>query len=158
MDANHKKIGLSRNFAYLFLFLVFTLCSPRLSAERVRLITPNDGLSNSHINHIYQDSKGYIWISTENGLNRFNGYDFEVFLLDPNDSTSITSNFILHVFEDSRGMFWVATSNGLLLYDRVKNSFSQFEITVDDSSFGGSRANYILEDRNKNLWISFTGR
>ena len=137
--------------------LFFALLTLGLQAQRVRLITPNDGLSNSHITQIYQDSKGYIWIATENGLNKFNGYDFEVYLSVPNDSTSIKSDYVLGVYEDSRGLFWVATSNGLLQYDHTRNSFSPWEIGDIDDIYKDSRVNYIIEDRNNNLWISYPG-
>ena len=145
----------NRFFSGLFLFL--TLCSLNVKAERVRLLTPDDGLSNSHINQIFQDDKGYIWIATENGLNKFNGYDFEVFLSDPNDSTSIRANYVLYVFEDSRGLFWVATSNGLLQYDRTKNVFFHWDMGEKHEEYKNRRVNYILEDRNHHLWISFPG-
>ena len=138
------------------LFLFFMLCTISLKAEKVRLFTPDEGLSNSHINQIYQDSKGYIWIATENGLNKFNGYDFETYLTIPNDSTSIQGNYVSSVYEDSRGLFWVTTSDGLFRYDRTKNVFFSWSVG-DDESFKESRANCILEDRNKNLWISFPG-
>ena len=157
MLAMKEKIGWFETVVYGGLFLFFILCTSSLKAQRVRLFTPDDGLSNSHINHIYQDSKGYIWISTENGLNRFNGYDFEVYLSDPNDSTSIRANYVLYVYEDSRGLFWVATSNGLLQYNRVNNAFSPWEPGYSDETLKDSRASYILEDRNKNLWVSFSG-
>ena len=152
-----EEIGRSKYWVQAGWFLLFTLNTLILNAERVRLFTPNDGLSNSHINQIYQDSKGYIWIATENGLNKFNGYDFETYLSIPNDSTSIQSNFVTHVFEDSRGMFWVTTSNGLLQYDRSKNSFTPWKMGDMDDTFKGSRVNYIMEDRNRNLWISYPG-
>ena len=147
------KIGKLKRFVYVIVFLFFTLS---MKAEKVRLFTPGDGLSNSHINQIYQDSKGYIWIATENGLNKFNGYDFEAYLSIPNDSTSIQANFVTCVYEDSRGLFWVATSNGLLQYDRIGNVFFRWKMG-DDDSFRESRTNCIFEDRNKNLWISFSG-
>ena len=139
------------------LFLLFALSAQVLRAQGVRLITPNDGLSNSHITQIYQDSKGYIWIATENGLNKFDGYDFEVFFSIPNDSTSITSDFVLRVYEDSRGLFWVATSKGLLQYDRTKNEFSKWNLGDLNETLKGIRVNYIFEDRNNNLWIAFAG-
>ena len=149
-------MGKLKNIVYAGLFLFFTLYAPVLKAERVRLFTPNEGLSNSHINQIYQDSKGYVWIATENGLNKFNGYDFEVYLSIPDDSTSIKSNYVTYVYEDSRGLFWVATSNGLLQYDRTGNTFSPWRIDGNDS-FRDSRVGCIMEDRNHHLWISFSG-
>ena len=145
-----------RGIGYAELFLFFLLLAPCVKAEKIRLFTPDDGLSNSHINQIYQDSKGYIWIATENGLNKFNGYDFETYLSIPDDSTSIQANFVIYVYEDSRGLFWVATSNGLLQYDRARNAFFRWK-PGDDESFSESRTNFIFEDRNKNLWISYPG-
>ena len=139
------------------LFLLLLLCSMNLKAEKVRLFTPDDGLSNSHINQIYQDSKGYIWIATENGLNKFNGYDFEVFLSIPGDSTSIRGNYVSCIYEDSRGLFWVTTSYGLLQYDQSSNTFHPWKITNSEESYVDRRAGCIMEDRNHNLWISFPG-
>ena len=152
-----EKRGRLKSIVYVGMFLFFISNAPCLKAQRVRLFTPNDGLSNSHINNIYQDSKGYIWISTENGLNKFNGYDFEVYLSIPNDSTSLKGNYVTCVYEDSRGLFWVGTTNGLMRYDRTKNAFAPWNLGDPDNSFKDSRANFILEDRNKNLWISFSG-
>ena len=135
---------------YTGLFLIFTL---NLKAERVRLFTPDGGLSNSHISQIFQDSKGFIWIATDNGLNKFNGYDFEVYLPVPNDSASIQSNLIVSVFEDSRGLFWIATAAGLLQYDRTRNIFLQWQL----GEFNGRYSRFVFEDSNKNLWISYPG-
>ena len=148
------KSNLLKTITFILLIFFFAI---NIKAERVRLFTPNDGLSNSHINQIYQDSKGYIWIATDNGLNRFNGYEFEVFSSNPNDSTSIQSNYVNYVYEDSRGLFWVATSNGLLRYDCKKNSFSRWNMGDLNESLMERRANYIFEDRNNNLWICFSG-
>ena len=139
------------------LFLLFSLCVLPVKASKIRIFTPDDGLSNSHINQIYQDSEGYIWIATENGLNKFNGYDFEVFLSIPDDTASIRGNYVLNVYEDSRGLFWVATSNGLLLYDRTRNAFTPWSLGVPDDLFKERQARCILEDRNHNLWISSPG-
>ena len=138
-------------------FLLFTLCTLSLNAQRVRLFTPDEGLSNSHINQIYQDSKGYIWIATENGLNKFDGYDFEVFLSIPTDSILARAIFVSAVYEDSRGWFWVASSNGLLRYDRSTNTFLRWEMGAMDEDFKGRRASYIYEDQNHHLWISYPG-
>ena len=146
-----------KGIVYWGVFLIFALNTLCLKAQRIQLFTPDDGLSNSHINHIYQDSHGYIWIATENGLNRFNGYDFEVYVSIPNDSTSIKGNFVTHVYEDSRGLFWVATTKGLQKYDRAKNTFTPWKMGDPEESFKDARANFILEDRNNNLWISFPG-
>jgi len=140
---------------YAGFFLLFTLCILNSKAQQIRLLTPDDGLSNSHITHIYQDSKGYIWIATEKGLNKFNGYDFEVYLSVPNDTTSIRANFVTHVYEDSRGLFWVATVTGLLRYDRTRNEFSRWRMGEFDELLKDRLVSRIFEDRNNNLWITY---
>jgi signal transduction histidine kinase/ligand-binding sensor domain-containing protein/DNA-binding response OmpR family regulator len=122
----------------------------------MQLWTPNEGLSNSHITQIYQDSYGYIWIATENGLNKFNGYTFTVYSEQPNDSFSLRGNYVYTVLEDSRGIFWVGTMGGLLQYDRKKDCFSPFLIQ-DKVPFYLDRVTWILEDKKRNIWLSYPG-
>ena len=150
-----EKTGRLKSIIFTGIFLFFSLS---MKAEGIRLFTPTDGLSNSHISQIYQDSKGYIWIATENGLNKFNGYNFEVYLSVPDDSTSIQANYITGVLEDSRGLFWVATSNGLLQYDRTRNAFFRWKMGEIDKMKKDHYVCYIFEDRSHNMWISYLDR
>jgi signal transduction histidine kinase/ligand-binding sensor domain-containing protein/DNA-binding response OmpR family regulator len=136
-----------------FILIILSITPIFLRAEKVQLWTPNEGLSNSHISQIYQDSQGYIWIATENGLNKFNGYNFTVYSEQPNDSASLQGNYVYTVFEDSRGIFWVGSMGGLLQYDRRKDSFRPFLIQ-DSIPFYLDRVTWILEDRNRNLWVA----
>ena len=139
------------------LTLALSACSILgLNAEKARIFTPDNGLSNSHINHIYQDSEGFIWISTENGLNKFNGYEFTVYSGDPNDTTSLQGNYVSSVHEDRRGRFWVATSSGLLHYDRSINQFHLVRIQGTDY-YNMRRVSWIMEDRAGNIWVSYPG-
>jgi ligand-binding sensor domain-containing protein/signal transduction histidine kinase len=82
-----------------------------------------DGLSQSVVNCLYQDSRGYIWIGTQNGLNRFNGYEFAVFTYDPGDSNSIANNWIFAIAEDHNADLWIGTKGGLIKYSRKENRF-----------------------------------
>src|SRR3989304_2517520 len=70
---------------------------------KFRHVTIEDGLSDNHVNSIYQDKYGYTWIGTNNGLNKYNGLDFKQYKYNPNDSNSISSNLIHVVFRDSKG-------------------------------------------------------
>jgi len=72
-----------------------------------------DGLSQSVVTCIMQDSRGYLWIGTQNGLNRFNGYNFEIFTYKPYDTTSISNNWIYGMAEDHNGNLWIGTKGGL---------------------------------------------
>jgi signal transduction histidine kinase/ligand-binding sensor domain-containing protein len=83
----------------------------------------SDGLSQSVVNCIFQDSKGYIWFGTQNGLNKYNGYTFEVFTYNPNDTTSISNNWINGITEDKEANLWIATKGGLVKYTRKEKRF-----------------------------------
>ena len=105
-------------------------------AQTARLYTSADGLANSHIHDIFQDSKGFIWISTENGLSRFDGMKFTNAGFDRSRSNSIASNTVRTVLEDSNGRFWVGTSAGLQIFDTEYNTFSKINLedwSVPDS-------------------------
>ena len=77
----------------------------------------SDKLSNTNITSICKDKLGYIWIGTENGLNRFDGYKFTVYKNNPQDSTSLMFNIVNKVFCDKSGTLWVGTNTGLQRYD-----------------------------------------
>src|SRR5215471_15200539 len=78
--------------------------------------TTQEGLSQSNVNCVYQDSRGFIWIGTRNGLNRFDGYKFVVYNKDPKDSFSLSDDFVTDVAEDKSGNLWIATKDGLNKY------------------------------------------
>ena len=91
-------------------------------------ITIEDGLSQSTVETIYQDSKGYIWIGTNDGLDRYNGYEFKYYKHDKDDKNSIPNNYIVDIIEDKKGYIWVSTINGLSRIDsdtdEIKNYYS----------------------------------
>ena len=105
-------------------------------AQTARLYTSADGLANSHIHDIFQDSKGFIWISTENGLSKFDGMKFSTFRHLRSDSNAIASNTVRTVFEDSAGDFWVGTSAGLQIFNTEYSTFTKINLedwSVPDS-------------------------
>ena len=107
-----------------------------VSAQKARIYTSADGLANSHIHDIFQDSKGFIWISTENGLSKFDGMKFSTLRFDRSKPNSIASNIVRTVFEDSRGTLWVGTSSGLQTFKTQYNSFKKINLedwSVPDS-------------------------
>ncbi len=116
--------------------------------------TTNEGLSNGYINAILQDSKGFMWFGTANGLNRFDGITFKTYYFDSKDSTSIPGNGATALIEDSLGYIWVITTNGLCVYDRKKDNFSRKIMRVN----GEIQPNHFLYsgiiDDNGFLWVS----
>src|SRR5690606_36880772 len=86
------------------------------------------GLSNNIVYDIYQDSQGFIWVATENGLSRFDAYNFKNFHHSPSDSTSISSNTVRTIFEDKTGNLWFGTHQGLNKFDRSTQGFTRYSI------------------------------
>ena len=86
-------------------------------------LTTSDGLSQGYIYDILQDSDGFIWFATKDGLNRYEGYSFKVYTHDSYDPHSLSNNTVYHLLEDSQGRLWVATDQGLNIYDKSQDHF-----------------------------------
>ena len=84
---------------------------------------------------IFQDSRGFLWICTFNGLNRYDGYQFKIFRNIPGDSTSLSNNKILSICEDISGNIWIGTyGGGLNKYDRRKDKFKNYSFSINSTS------------------------
>ena len=81
-------------------------------------ITVEDGLSVSWVHTIVQDSCGFIWVGTHNGLNRYDGYTFVTYKNNINDKNCISNNSIKCLLEDSKGNFWIGTNKNLNRYQK----------------------------------------
>jgi ligand-binding sensor domain-containing protein len=107
--------------------------------EKVKFSTITAALSNPHVSCILQDSRGFLWIGTEDGLNRFDGYDVTVYRNNTSDTTSLLKNAIIKIYEDSRGLLWVSTGNGgLHVYNREQDNFrrlSQYSFNCEITEF-----------------------
>jgi len=114
----------------------------------------DDGLSNSYVTSILQDSRGFMWFGTGNGLNRFDGISFKTYAFDPNDSTSIPGTWITSLNEDSRGNIWITTASGLCRFNREKDSFIRKNIAVDGEVIKDTYLITSFIDRSDFLWIS----
>lgn len=94
---------------------------------RFKHISNEQGLSNSTIETIFQDSRGFIWFGTRDGLNRFDGYQMMVYRYNANDSASISDNYIRCLYEDGNHVLWIGTINGLNRYDVQTNRFTRYK-------------------------------
>jgi ligand-binding sensor domain-containing protein len=106
------------------------------------------------IKAIFQDSRGFLWIGTQNGLNRYDGYTFKIFKHDPQDSTTISNNIIWKIFEDCSQNLWIGTANGLNKFDHATETFVRYLHDANDShSLSDGIVKAIHEDRTGTLWI-----
>ncbi len=115
-------------------------------------LTTNNGLSNNYVSNLIQDRLGFLWFATDDGLNRFDGYDFKVFRNNPSDKSSISDNSTFAITEDDSGRIWIGTKIGYLnCYDPVLDKFTYWkiesEITKDNSITN------IHIDKKFNVWI-----
>ncbi|MGL5381301.1 ligand-binding sensor domain-containing protein [Clostridium sp.] len=102
--------------AVIAIFIAITFQSNIVLAIKninFKKITIEDGLSQASIEYLFQDSRGYMWIGTSDGLNRYNGHEIEIYRYSEDRENSITSNYIAAINEDKYGNIWVGTANGL---------------------------------------------
>lgn len=117
-NLNYKKLLL----AIAFTGIAFGAFSQKEKAYES--ISIAQGLSQGMIFDMLQDAEGFIWAGTKNGLNRYDGYSFKVFVNDPYNNHSLSSNTIVKLFEDSKGRIWAGTENaGINMYDKKTGIF-----------------------------------
>ena len=110
---------------FLLIFIFTMVLLPAKNYDILNL-TNNDGLSNSSINTINQDSSGLLWFGTWDGLNVFNSREFKVFKPDPGNVQSISNNIIRDIVQEQKNIHWIATDRGINRLDSRKNTFERF--------------------------------
>lgn len=122
-----------------FLALLLGMAGPKVPAcaqSKVKFAhySLDEGLSQSYAFSILQDSRGFIWIGTEDGLNRFDGQNFKTYRNDPDDMASLSYNNIRALCEDPQGNLWAGTLKGQInRYDRNTETFAHYQLDPDDT-------------------------
>ncbi|RLD58757.1 MAG: hypothetical protein DRI97_02550 [Bacteroidetes bacterium] len=132
----------SRPSIWILMYIILSSTSNLLSGQAPQFSHYGvaDGMSQSEILCIFQDSEGYIWFGTQNGLNKFDGYSFEHFFNNPADIHTISNNWIFDIAEDQNGILWIGTKGGLNKYDKHTGRFSTVSLADDNT---GSENNFI---------------
>ena len=140
--------------ALFALTLLLTLPQSVLAKRHyLRSYQVEDGLSQNMVYCIAQDSQGFMWFGTQDGLNRFDGKNFRVFKSDADSSGTIGGDGCFALWEGSDGRLWVGTNNGVSIYNPSRESFDHFNM-IDDGGYkvmGTARS--IFADGRGNLWI-----
>ena len=147
---------------HIIYIVALLLCSFTLPAQAPKLkfthISNEQGLSNSTIEAIFQDSEGFIWLGTRDGLNRYDGYEMMVYRNDPADTASLSDSYIRCIYEDGGHDLWVGTINGLNRLNRARSNFTRFKHkTTDTGSLSSNLVTCVKEDRNGRVWIGTYG-
>lgn len=148
-----------RNLSFILLLLLHQPATGQAPALYFERITVQNGLSHNKVNCILQDKRGFIWIGTNDGLNRFDGHRFTIFRNEPEHMASISGNLITGLLEDSDGILWITTSDGgLSKYDyrlSPDKQFTQYKNLPGDSlSIPTNSLNALMEDNQQRLWLA----
>lgn len=145
-----------RTFVYFFMLAFCLYPYAQNQPLKFKHLTISNGLSNSYITDILQDRRGYIWIGTTDGLNRFDGYDFKIYKRNPFDKTSIGGNNIRCLYEDSHGNLWVGLLNGIVSkFNPEVEKFTNYTCVLEDSKvLGAGDISGMVEDKDGLFWIA----
>ncbi|SKC64558.1 ligand-binding sensor domain-containing protein [Ohtaekwangia koreensis] len=142
-----SKMGSLYTLSVLFLLSMEAFSQSPL--EKVKFSKLTVALSNPSVSCVLQDSRGFLWVGTMDGLNRFDGYDVTVYRNEQDDTTSLLKNAILNIYEDSRSVLWVSTSSGgLHVYNRQQDNFKR----LPQYSFDCEVSEFHEDDTS--LWIA----
>ncbi len=144
----------------MFLLFITQLNAHQLENYNIRFqsLSTQQGLSRALVKALETDDFGMLWVATENGLNRYDGYQFEVFRHNPEDSASLPDNNVISLCKDGDYGLFVGMKSGLV--SRYNHVFDRFEPVIfpeaHAASFSASEPDFMLLDENKVLWIAST--
>ena len=122
---------------------------------KVDSFSTTDGLTQASVFDIVQDTEGYIWFATQDGLNRFDGTNFTPYRTNAQNEFSLADNFVRNLFIDSHGTLWVGTQNGLSQYNNQLDNFTNYTFKAEQAN--GLADNFIwdiYQDNKQQLWVS----
>ena len=141
----------------ILLFVVCCMVSVKTWGQYGRLFTSDSELSSSLVNQIYQDRKGFIWIATYNGLDRYDGNNFQTFRVGQRPGL-LLSNRVNCVLEDCDGRLLVGTDKGVVVYDESRNCFSDIPFVRGETAYDkGCHVLSMVLRRNGEVWVSTSG-
>ncbi|TRX51183.1 response regulator [Fulvivirga sp. M361] len=140
--------------AFFFLFFGFQALAQISLVERNLYfdhLSIKDGLSQATVLCSWQDQRGFMWFGTRDGLNRYDGYSFEVFKNTIDNDNSIAGNIIYDINEDKEGNLWMVTDHGLSKFTNATSSFENYHLSGED--YVSNDFQKLLIDSNGDLWI-----
>lgn len=145
-----------KSFYCLIISLSIHLCGYAILPTQFHFRHYNieNGVSSNNISTLFQDQKGYIWIGTENGLNRFDGNQFTLYQKNNPLYSNFHANSINTICETTDKELWLGTDNGVFIYNQVKDTFTPFVKQTSDKTSITSWITHIIQDKAGNIWIA----
>jgi ligand-binding sensor domain-containing protein len=140
---------MNHRIQFIFICVQIFYLSFLFAAEneyQFEIITTRNGLSDNDIRAVTDDRYGFVWLATDEGFNRYDGYEVKNYNSNPFDSTALSGNRIWDIFKDQDGDVWALTDKGVDLYHYGKNSFQRFSTA--------SRPIFLTQDKEGLLWIA----
>jgi ligand-binding sensor domain-containing protein len=145
---------LKKLLIYIVLLLLYVNVNGQINGIKFDKLSVEEGLSQGNAMITMQDSKGFIWIGTEDGLNLYDGYQCKIYRYNPVDSSTLSSNFIRTMVEDKNANIWIGTQSGLNLYNRDKDNFIRMMHDDNDpNSIVTDGIQKLYADSKNRLWI-----
>lgn len=141
-------------------WLVMLATAPAAGADDIRFrpLPANSSLSQVGIICVVQDPRGYLWVGTEDGLNRFDGNRFTIYRHDPDDPGSLGGSFIRQIYLDAANTMWVVSGQGdLNRYERESDRFTRLGPNPSPGGAEGPRIRAVVEDRDHRFWAAAQG-
>lgn len=151
-----------KRFNLISFFLILLIAQPNIFSQhpiRFKRISIEQGLTQSTVYQMFQDKMGFMWFCTQDGLNKFDGYKFEVVYNEPNNSGSISNNYIYCAALDEEGNIWLGTNGGGLNKYNPKTNFAERFLYNfnDNNSLSANIVRSIAIDNDQNVWIGTEG-
>lgn len=145
---------MKKNIVQILFYIILTQISFSQTSEKIDHIGINDGLSMSTITGLIQDESGFIWIGTQEGLNRYDGYEFKILKKELGNENSLTSNYIMNLALDKFGNIWVSTGEGIDKFNIKTDKFSHYNYNFSDTtSLISDEIIRIVPTSNGNVWL-----
>jgi len=142
--------------SFFQLFIGFFILSTRLYSQKndIKFEHLYEGLSQKSALCISQDSKGFMWFGTYDGLHRYDGYKIKIYKSEIDNPYSLSNNTVRYIYEDRSGVLWIGTDGGLNQFDREKERFIHYKFDPNDTnSLSADMVQWICEDTSGMLWI-----
>jgi ligand-binding sensor domain-containing protein len=137
----------------IFLLSFIVLFSAKSQDINFKHLSAQDGLASDMVNTIFQDSDGFMWFGTKNGLSRFDGYSFLNFKYDETDSNSLSNDFVTCIVEDKNQNLWIGTFSGLNFLERNTYQIKRVEY-FGEHSFAEQCIRCLIIDHENKVWVS----
>ncbi|MBN1271089.1 MAG: GHKL domain-containing protein [Candidatus Aminicenantes bacterium] len=144
-------------FAFFFVFFLLFMHVPSAAQKgsiRFHHLTIEDGLSQNSVFCILQDKKGFLWFGTQDGLNKYDGYEFTVLTHELSDPNSLSDSWITCLLEDNKGNIWVGTKQGLNVIDQKTSNITRFfHDPQNPQSLSHSYIECLAVDTKNKIWV-----